>query len=563
MRGLLIAGNGGASLANVEVRPPSEPVHTLMVQFSTYVRLHFGPSKRRKVLRPPALEPLTDALQGHDEHMGELISLAERRAARADADAPLARPRASFYFDLASPWHVPGGRARRPALRRRALAAGHRRGAPGRPPTAVALRGAAEERADELQMPLVWPEPLARGRAQRDARRRHGRRARPRAEFVLAASRLAFCGGFDLDDPEMLAEAAAAADLGLEDCLEAAGEVRRDGPMEQAALRLLAQGADTLPGAASSGARCSAASTGWPRPPRRPPGAASRARRRAARSAGEPSERGALTAWEDPGRCSGVPSSVCTSASARAIRGVVLAFVFLLSCFVVGGGVLLLNLYVDISLETFWRIFLVSAILVLIEVGAALWLGYRLVRAGRPWLRGERTPDSALAAWSALAGLPVDLLRFGRGIPVVLNTVPISIYVTLELDGQLPQLPGHRGGRPGGPGVYGVLPALLRHRAGDAPGARRRLARPARRRRPRRAPVPLRDELLVALPVDQRRHRRRRRRPGLRRRAACGPRDRGPGRPRRRVHRLASSSRRCWRARSSSRSRTCARRPSA
>jgi hypothetical protein len=43
---------------------------------------------------------------------------------------------------------------------------------------------------------------------------------------------------------------------------------------------------------------------------------------------------------------------------------VVLAFVFLLSCFVVGGGVLLLNLYVDISLETFWRIFFVAAILV-------------------------------------------------------------------------------------------------------------------------------------------------------------------------------------------------------
>ena len=114
---------------------------------------------------------------------------------------------------------------------------------------------------------------------------------------------------------------------------------------------------------------------------------------------------------------------------------VVLAFVFLLSCFVVGGGVLLLNLYVDISLSTFWRIFAVSAVLVAIEVGAALWLGYRLVRPADRWLRGERTPDTALAAWSALAGLPVDLLRFGRGIPVVLNTIPISIYITLELHG--------------------------------------------------------------------------------------------------------------------------------
>jgi hypothetical protein len=36
--------------------------------------------------------------------MGELISLAERRAARAEAHAPPARPRVSFFFDLASPW---------------------------------------------------------------------------------------------------------------------------------------------------------------------------------------------------------------------------------------------------------------------------------------------------------------------------------------------------------------------------------------------------------------------------------------------------------------------------
>ena len=101
---------------------------------------------------------------------------------------------------------------------------------------------------------------------------------------------------------------------------------------------------------------------------------------------------------------------------------VVLVFAFVLEFFVAGGGVLLLNLYVDISLDTFWRIVLVS-----LEVGAALWLGYRLVRPADRWLRGERTSDSALAAWTALAGLPVDLLRFGRGIPVALNTIPISI----------------------------------------------------------------------------------------------------------------------------------------
>jgi 2-hydroxychromene-2-carboxylate isomerase len=178
--------------------------------------------------------------------MGELISLAERRAARAEAHAPPARPRVGFFFDLASPWtYLAAERVdRRFADVRWQPAIGEAL------PSARELasqRRAAEQRADELQLPLVWPE--AQPAAGRSAMRvaalaaEHGRSA----EFVLAASRLAFCGGYDIDDPEILAEAAAAADLGLDECLRAAGELRRDGPMEQAALRLLAQGADELP----------------------------------------------------------------------------------------------------------------------------------------------------------------------------------------------------------------------------------------------------------------------------------------------------------------------------
>jgi 2-hydroxychromene-2-carboxylate isomerase len=178
--------------------------------------------------------------------MGELISLAERRAARAEAHAPPARPRVGFFFDLASPWtYLAAERVdRRFADVRWQPAIGE--ALPGARELA-SQRRAAEQRADELQLPLVWPE--AQPAAGRSAMRvaalaaEHGRSA----EFVLAASRLAYCGGYDIDDPEILAEAAAAADLGLDECLRAAGELRRDGPMEQAALRLLAQGADELP----------------------------------------------------------------------------------------------------------------------------------------------------------------------------------------------------------------------------------------------------------------------------------------------------------------------------
>jgi 2-hydroxychromene-2-carboxylate isomerase len=64
---------------------------------------------------------------------------------------------------------------------------------------------------------------------------------------VLAASRLAFCGGFDIDDPEILAEAAAAAGIGLAETLRAAGDVARDGSIEEVGRLLLAGGAQRLP----------------------------------------------------------------------------------------------------------------------------------------------------------------------------------------------------------------------------------------------------------------------------------------------------------------------------
>jgi 2-hydroxychromene-2-carboxylate isomerase len=178
--------------------------------------------------------------------LGELISLDERRAARAAAAAPLTRPRVSFFFDLASPWtYLAAERVDRlfadvrwrPALAD-AIPAG--RGD-------EAERDAAGERAAQLRMPLVWPDawPAAGLSAMRVATLASERgRAAP---FVLATSRLAFCGGYDVDDPEVLAEAAAAAGLGLKECLQAAGDVSRDGPPERAARRLLSQGADALP----------------------------------------------------------------------------------------------------------------------------------------------------------------------------------------------------------------------------------------------------------------------------------------------------------------------------
>jgi class 3 adenylate cyclase len=114
---------------------------------------------------------------------------------------------------------------------------------------------------------------------------------------------------------------------------------------------------------------------------------------------------------------------------------VVLAALFQLSYLVVLGGVWLLDLYVRLSTTQFWRILLVTEAAVAVEIAAALWVSFRFLTPADPWLRGTRTPQTAIAAWRALAGLSLDLIRYARGLPVVLNIVPISVYLTLEIGG--------------------------------------------------------------------------------------------------------------------------------
>src|SRR5829696_4326840 len=186
--------------------------------------------------------------------MGDVISLSERRKAMRERHTGRrrARSRAEFFFDLACPFtYLAAERVERSfddvawrpassdALRRSAVAQDD--------VCAASIRRAAEERAADLRLPLVWPErfpaavPAAMRVAAQAAERGRG------AAFVLAATRLAFCGGYDLDDPEILAEAAAAAGVVLEDTLRAAREAGRDGAIADAGRSLLAAGADRLP----------------------------------------------------------------------------------------------------------------------------------------------------------------------------------------------------------------------------------------------------------------------------------------------------------------------------
>lgn len=173
--------------------------------------------------------------------MGELVLLGQQLADRA---RPRAQARPAFFFGLACPFSYL-------AAEQVERMFGEVDWVPvvdmGAPRNESALFAAAEARAAELRLPLVWPEGFpAETRGALRAAVRAGQLGCGR-RFALAAMRLAFCGGFDLDDPEVLAEAAAASAFPIEQCLAAARDGALDMPSEATARGLDARGVIRLP----------------------------------------------------------------------------------------------------------------------------------------------------------------------------------------------------------------------------------------------------------------------------------------------------------------------------
>jgi 2-hydroxychromene-2-carboxylate isomerase len=182
--------------------------------------------------------------------MGDLISLAERRTTLVRTNGLRGAAQATFYFDLVSPFtYLAAERVERllGAVRWQPALGAAIRPAGATEPSPQQERDEAERRAAALRMPLVWPDrfPPQTRAAMRAAV--YACEAGRGDAFALAASRLAYCGGFDLEDPEVLAEAAAAAGVSLSGCLQAAGDAGRDEQLEATARRLAAAGADRLP----------------------------------------------------------------------------------------------------------------------------------------------------------------------------------------------------------------------------------------------------------------------------------------------------------------------------
>jgi len=178
--------------------------------------------------------------------MGELIELKDQLA---DRSRPRGGSGIAFFYDVACPFsYLAAERVERtlgevewvpaPAV---GLDAGARWMA------FTATREVAERQARAVRLPLVWPESFP-------ANTRHALRAAAYAadngagaSFALAASRLAFCGGFDLEDPEMLSVAASAAGLPIDACLAAARDPSRDVALWATARGLRARRVRRLP----------------------------------------------------------------------------------------------------------------------------------------------------------------------------------------------------------------------------------------------------------------------------------------------------------------------------
>ncbi len=177
---------------------------------------------------------------------GEVVELRDRLA---DRSRPRGGSRAVFFYDVACPFsYLVAERIERVLGEVEWI-----------PAPAVGLDGGdrwarfddtralAERQAVEARLPLVWPDrfPTNTRHALRAAAyaAEHG----AGAGFALAATRLAFSGGFDLEDPEILGVAAAAAGLPIDGCLAAARDPSRDGPLWATARGLHARGIRRMP----------------------------------------------------------------------------------------------------------------------------------------------------------------------------------------------------------------------------------------------------------------------------------------------------------------------------
>jgi adenylate cyclase len=100
---------------------------------------------------------------------------------------------------------------------------------------------------------------------------------------------------------------------------------------------------------------------------------------------------------------------------------------------VVLGGMGLLSLYQPIRSGDFWLLVGISQALVALDNLVSIKLTRHMWRPVRAWERGARDETSTIAAWTALATLPIEYVRRVRKYPFVFSYLPFIALTTWKL----------------------------------------------------------------------------------------------------------------------------------
>jgi adenylate cyclase len=97
------------------------------------------------------------------------------------------------------------------------------------------------------------------------------------------------------------------------------------------------------------------------------------------------------------------------------------------------GGMALLSLYEPMSSKQFWLLVGVSQAIVSVDNVISIKLTRRMWRPVRAWERGHRDQATVIAAWTALATLPLEYVRQVRKYPFVFGYLPFMAFTTWYL----------------------------------------------------------------------------------------------------------------------------------
>lgn len=95
---------------------------------------------------------------------------------------------------------------------------------------------------------------------------------------------------------------------------------------------------------------------------------------------------------------------------------------------VVAIAAVVLQLFVDAETTAFWEIFAATQTMVVLDNLVSCRVTSRLLRPADPWMRGDRSPAAAAAAWHALAGLPLAFVRRRWPTALPLTVAPIAAF---------------------------------------------------------------------------------------------------------------------------------------